>query len=637
MADAPQNSEGNVSEERICWQCGETYAGHLEFCPEDGSQLVEIDPAETKDMLVGRVFDHRFRIVRKLGEGGMSRVYGARRLEGEGRVALKVLKADFLRDPEVRKRFMYEARVIANLEHPNAVDLFDFGQAPDGSFYMVMELLHGESLADRLDRGALTYREIFEFLPPICGVLDEAHQQDVIHRDLKPENIYLADKGGELAVPKLLDFGIAKHLRSRTMTKNDQLWGTPAYMSPEQASGEAVAGTADIYAMGVMLYELVAGVLPFRASTAMGYAVKHMHREAEPIASLPGIRDIPERLDAFILHMIDKEPGERPPSMERVARELRNIERDVFDARLLGTIPADQVDESQLEAPSDEEPKAPGEAGASPEIDEALQDAHTALMDQPEVEKRADPAPSSERPRGSGVARTSGVPGGSARHGSEFETQPTAAREGGAVRPWFRRPRPLIGLALLAGGAMMTAYFAYAEGWEAFGGSEPSTQANATAQGSPAEESDESTAHASDAAGWAANVGIKARAIASSVAEQRRAAAVQEEEDGGGDDEPPEETMELGGDGEADEEDEEIETFQLESDSDGADEKRAGDSREEPAQPHSSPEPDGPSESGGESESAGREGEDKKEAAAADRESSGGDDGNVDEVLESTF
>ncbi len=562
-------------------------------------------------MLVGRVFDHRFRIVRKLGEGGMSRVYAAKRLEGEGRVALKILKADFLRDPEVRKRFMYEARVISNLEHGNAVDLFDFGQAPDGSFYMVMELLEGHSLADRLERGDLTYREIFQFLPPICGVLAEAHDQEVIHRDLKPENIFLARIGAELPVPKLLDFGIAKHLRSRTMTKNDQLWGTPAYMSPEQAAGEEVAGTADIYAMGVMLYELVSGVLPFRASTAMGYATKHMHREPEPISSLPGIRDIPDRLDAFILHMLEKEPEGRPPSMERVVRELRNIEHDVFDERLLGTIPAQQVDESRLEAPSDDTEGAPGRGG--PDIDNALQDAQTAVMNQGDI--GGQPAD------GGSVAET--PPGGSERTGSEFETQPTGFDDPAAmIQPWFRRSLPVLGLSLLAGVGVVGGYAAYTQ-WSG-GADDPNEEASESVA-----DGDEPTEPATKAAGRAANVGIKARTIAMAVAED---APVEEAETGSSNnDEPPsaEETVEFqrpsSGDEGSSGDDENIETFRLgSSDSDDRSASSTGGETAGDERP--------PDES---TESAAGRTEDPSGTSAGDDE--GVSEDNVDEALESTF
>ena len=509
MADRPETEGGGVAGERICWQCGETYGSEFEHCPEDGSQLVQLDPTETGDMLIGRVFDYRFRILGKLGEGGMSRVYAARRVEGEGRVALKILKADFLRDPEVRKRFMYEARVISNLDHTNAVDLFDFGQAPDGSFYMVMELLEGESLADRLDGGALTYREIFAFVPPICGVLDEAHQNDVIHRDLKPENIYLAEMGQPLPVPKLLDFGIAKHLRSRTMTKNDQLWGTPAYMSPEQAAGESVAGTADIYAMGVMLYELVSGVLPFRASTAMGFAVKHMHREANPISEIPGIRDVPPRLDEFILTMLNKDVGERPPSMETVARRLRTIRDAEFDERLLGTIPSAQTDYDALEEPEEEEVFTPGEGAGGIEIDESLRDRATELLDREEVDRAASESTEQVEPVESRSTR-------SARSGSEFETEPNRFDwlGGDEMTPWFRQPLPLAGIASAAVVVLFGSYFLFLAGGPGGSGSEAAEARKPEAKSTGASKKG---AYVTRAAGYAASVRIRARTVAESM------------------------------------------------------------------------------------------------------------------------
>ena len=557
MADAPEIEGGGVAHERICWQCGETYTEDLEFCPDDGSQLVEIDPTETKDMLIGRVFDYRFRIVGKLGEGGMSRVYSARRLDGEGEVALKVLKADFLRDPEVRKRFMYEARVISNLEHPNAVDLFDFGQAPDGSFYMVMELLKGESLADRLDGGALTYREIFAIVPPICGVLDEAHQQDVIHRDLKPENIYLAEMGDGLPVPKLLDFGIAKHLRSRTMTKNDQLWGTPAYMSPEQAAGEPVAGTADIYAMGVMLYELIGGVLPFRASTAMGFAVKHMHREANTISSLPGIRDIPPRLDHFVSEMLSKDPADRPATMEMVADELRAIQKAVFDDRLLGTIPSSQVQYDQLEEPIEEEVFTPGENAGGIEIDEALRGTDTELLDADKLEN--------SRSSEGGVQKRR-----RRRTGSDFETQPNSFDWlGDDMTPWFRQPLPLAGAAAGVAAAVVVGYFLLSSGGP--GGGETSNEGAASQEQAMAaepggdqtgEESEGAKAtYVSKAAGYAASVRVQARGVAESVA----SASEDAETDDDGTPDTPEWMADRGDEPEPENSEESNETFYLET------------------------------------------------------------------------
>lgn len=334
--------------ERICWKCGRTFRDGREECPDDGARLLDLSPDDLDDPLIGQLFDGRFRIIRKLGEGGMGNVYAARQMDFEREVALKLLKADYLRNENIRKRFMYEARTISNLSHPNALRLFDFGQAPN-AFYMVMELLDGESLADRLAYRFLTYREIFHVVPPICGVLGEAHRNDVVHRDLKPENIFLVDVHGRSEFPKLLDFGIAKHLTDETMTQSGTLWGTPAYMSPEQAKGEAVAAAADVYAIGIMLYELICGNLPFHSSTQMGLAMKHISVPARPLLSIPGLLSVPDELDSLILKMLSKDPSERPADMLEVADALIAIEKEFFDDALLDSVPAEEVDAIALQ------------------------------------------------------------------------------------------------------------------------------------------------------------------------------------------------------------------------------------------------------------------------------------------------
>ncbi|MFB6263124.1 MAG: serine/threonine-protein kinase [Bradymonadaceae bacterium] len=376
MAETTDNAEAGEGAVKVCWQCGETFGADEQVCPDDGETLVELDPSQTQDMLIGRVFDHKYRVLAKLGEGGMSDVYSGRELEGEREVALKVLKADFLRDEQVRKRFMYEARVIAELDHPNAVDLYDFGQAPDGSFYMVMELLEGESLAERLDRAFLDYGEIFAILPPVAEALAEAHDRDVVHRDLKPENIFLAHRDDdETFDPVLLDFGIAKHLRSRTLTREDALWGTPGYMSPEQATGESVTSAADVYSLGVILFEFVTGVLPFRASTPMGYATKHIQKEPRAPSDMPGLQSVPRALDDFVLELLAKDPDDRPDSMGAVAERLRELRDADFDADSLSAVPAGEVDRSELALVGDE--AATGRQAGKFEVDADMMVAET--------------------------------------------------------------------------------------------------------------------------------------------------------------------------------------------------------------------------------------------------------------------
>ncbi|MBA2663844.1 MAG: serine/threonine protein kinase [Bradymonadaceae bacterium] len=330
--------------EKMCWQCGKTFHTGMDICPNDGARLLELASEDRSDPLIGTLFDGRFRIYRKLGEGGMGTVYSARRLDFDSDVALKLLKVDFARDDNIRKRFMYEARVISSLQHPHAVRLYDFGQTSEGHFYMVMELLGGESLADRLAYRFVSYQEVFDIVPPICGVLGEAHTKEVIHRDLKPENIFLLKVDGNKEFPKLLDFGIAKHIRAETMTQSGTLWGTPAYMSPEQARGDVVGARADIYGIGIILYELISGNLPFHATTQMGFAVKHINEPARPLSSIPGLLSVPPELDRFVMRLLAKDPAERPETMEEVATTLIGIRERCFDRALLESIPAEEVD-----------------------------------------------------------------------------------------------------------------------------------------------------------------------------------------------------------------------------------------------------------------------------------------------------
>ena len=319
------------------------------MCPNDGARLVDIALDEDHDPLLGTTIDMRYRVKSRLGEGGMGMVYQAWDPRLQEDVAIKVLKADYLRDENIRRRFMHEARIIANLEHPNAVRLHNFGQMPDGNFYMVMELLKGESLAERLAYKFLTYEEIFNLIPPICDVLAEAHEKGVVHRDLKPENIFIVtdDDGKEQA--KLIDFGVSKNLARQTLTQTGTLWGTPAYMSPEQARGDVVGAGADIYAMAIILFELICGHLPFTAETQMGYAVKHMHSEPRSMLSIPGMYSPPQDLDDLIIEGLAKHAEQRPASMEVFATRLRTIIEEYFDDGAMVGVPAQEIDPEGLQ------------------------------------------------------------------------------------------------------------------------------------------------------------------------------------------------------------------------------------------------------------------------------------------------
>jgi serine/threonine-protein kinase len=337
-------AQQDAAREKTCWQCGHTLITSELFCPHDGARLIDIALREDHDPLVGQLIDGRYLVQGRIGEGGMGMVYRATPREGGDAVAIKVLKADYLRDEQIRRRFMHEARIVSNLQHPQAVRLHDFGQMPDGNFFMVMELLQGESLAERLTYKFLSWREVFDIVTPICRALGEAHSKGVVHRDLKPENIFIARGALGEETPKLIDFGVARQLDQATITHTGAMWGTPAYMSPEQARGERVEAAADIYAIGIILYELICGTLPFNASSQMGYAVKHMHEQPRSLTTLPGLVSPPPELDALILELLEKDPARRPASIEHVAQRLDAIRARWFDEALLDLTPALEID-----------------------------------------------------------------------------------------------------------------------------------------------------------------------------------------------------------------------------------------------------------------------------------------------------
>jgi len=220
----------------------------------------------------GDVIGGKYRLIDPLGEGGMGAVWIAENLSIRGaEVAVKVLHANFARDPDAVRRFRAEAEATVRIGHPSIVRVFDYGQSDDGSPYMVMERLHGESLADRLERDrSLPVAEAVEVVTAVLEALDAAHQREILHRDMKPENIFMA-REGDVVRPKILDFGVSKFLGDDAervrMTRTGALIGTPAYMSPEQARGEtAIDLRSDVWAMGVILYELLTGRLPYEAA-----------------------------------------------------------------------------------------------------------------------------------------------------------------------------------------------------------------------------------------------------------------------------------------------------------------------------------------------------------------------------------
>jgi serine/threonine-protein kinase len=228
----------------------------------------ELDPQDLQSF-VGKTVEGKYRIDALIGQGGMGAVYRAENTRIGKPVALKVLSRGYTPGSDSERRFLREARVAGSLGHPNIVEVFDLGNLDDGKPFQVMELLEGQSLAERIrNEGALPEREALEFCDQVLSALEAAHDRGVIHRDLKPENVFLAQRG-DTTIAKLLDFGVSKSLTEHTLslTMTGAVVGTPYYLSPEQARGDRnIDHRVDLWAMGVLMYETLTGVLPFSAS-----------------------------------------------------------------------------------------------------------------------------------------------------------------------------------------------------------------------------------------------------------------------------------------------------------------------------------------------------------------------------------
>ncbi len=264
------------------------------------------------DPLIGTRLGERMTLIQEIGRGGMGTVYRARHEILERDFAVKILRSDMRRDPVVVERFKREARAASRLEHPNVVFISDFDQLPDRRFYIVMEFISGKSLRDLLNtEGPMAVNRVCQILSQIADALDYAHEQGVIHRDLKSENIILTNSRGR-EVAKILDFGLAKlvsdALDMQSITNQGQIFGTPETMAPEQITGGAIDNRVDIYAMGVLTYELLVGKPPFSGHMLQ---VLMAHKKQAPPKPSADRKDVPPELDELVLKCMAKEPSGR--------------------------------------------------------------------------------------------------------------------------------------------------------------------------------------------------------------------------------------------------------------------------------------------------------------------------------------
>lgn len=265
-----------------------------------------------------------YRIEGVAGRGGMGVVYAALQPVIEKKVAIKVLNAQLSSDRELVRRFVDEARAVNRIGHENIIDIFSFGQLPDGRQYFVMEYLEGATLAARLNRGDLPSSDFPNVLGQICEALEAAHAKKIVHRDLKPENIWISPSSKGRPRVKLLDFGIAKLLETgeRTITDVGAVMGTPHFMSPEQCNGRGVDHRTDLYAMGVLMYRLFTGHLPIQGQTYAEILAKQIVVTPEPPSTLA---PLPPALDQLIMSCLAKEPAARPQSAGELNAALAAI------------------------------------------------------------------------------------------------------------------------------------------------------------------------------------------------------------------------------------------------------------------------------------------------------------------------
>jgi serine/threonine protein kinase len=316
----------NVQVKR-CPECGTGFGREAAFCPFDGSALKAGTWDPTRDPLTDTIIDHRYEVIAPLGEGGMGTVYKVRHTTLDRMFAMKVLRRDLAADALLAARFLQEARATAAVRHSSVVAINDFGELDDGAPYFVMELLVGETLATRIRaRGLLAPREAASIARKLADALGAAHAANVVHRDLKPENVFLvgASAGRSAADEvRIVDFGAAKIMGGSKLTRPGVVFGTPYYMSPEQASGQPVDARADIYSLGVLLYEMITGALPFEADTYMGVLTKHMFAvPVKPSARTPAGVQLGE-LETVVLRALEKDPAARYATMAEVSAALQ--------------------------------------------------------------------------------------------------------------------------------------------------------------------------------------------------------------------------------------------------------------------------------------------------------------------------
>jgi len=320
---------------KVCPACRVDYGRGEVFCPVDATRLVttsqmSISPLNPDDPLVGSVLAGRYVVKSRIGEGGMGLVYEGLHRDIDKRVAIKVLRDDLSRRPDVVARFRQEAKSASRIGHENIVDISDFGETTGGASYFIMEFLDGEDLGNVLGREVTVDADrVCGIVLQCCRALSATHAKGIVHRDIKPENIFLTKRDGVDDFVKIVDFGIAKMsdietdgAPGRKLTKTGMIFGTPEYMSPEQAAGKDLDHRVDVYALGIILYECLAGRVPFEGDTFMGVLTQHLFAELPPIDELNPNAKVSRELELVIRKALAKDPDDRYQDTEELAEAV---------------------------------------------------------------------------------------------------------------------------------------------------------------------------------------------------------------------------------------------------------------------------------------------------------------------------
>jgi serine/threonine protein kinase len=300
---------------KACPQCHIRYPQDAVYCFLDGATLADI-----QDPLIGTTIAGRYLIQAVIGEGGMATVYRATHKLVDRPCAVKVMNPAMASDTTVRERFRREAKAAQSLAHPNVIEIFDQGETPEGTPYIVMELLRGTTLADLVAKGPLAPARSVPIMIQVARGIARAHDLGIVHRDLKPENIFVCSRDDGSDLVKILDFGIARSRSDSRLTNAGELFGTPQYLAPERITGGEAGPSVDLYALGVIFFEISTGKLPFEATDPTSFLIKHM--KEKPLRARAVDSKIPEKLDALIAALLEKDPKARPVDAHRVEGDL---------------------------------------------------------------------------------------------------------------------------------------------------------------------------------------------------------------------------------------------------------------------------------------------------------------------------